>query len=207
MRGSLPRQKQPARVIAGRFFRTGLPAAEGEVYQVRHSIERMLERLAAALAIGGGAVLVALTAATVISISGRALNWAGLGPIPGDYELVEAGTAFAIFAFLPWCQLKRGHVTVDLFLARFGPRANAAIDVVSNILMTGVCALICWRLWLGLLDKKAYGETTFILQFPLWWPYAAAMVGAVFAILVSAYTVWRSLDETLARPSAAPRQE
>ena len=167
---------------------------------MRHSIERMLERLAAALAIAGGAVLVALTATTVVSIS-------GLGPIPGDYELVEAGTAFAIFAFLPWCQLKRGHVTVDLFLVRFGPRANAAIDVVSNILMTGVCALICWRLWLGLLDKKAYGETTFILQFPLWWPYAAAMAGAVFAILVSAYTVWRSLDETLARPSAAPRQE
>jgi TRAP-type C4-dicarboxylate transport system permease small subunit len=174
---------------------------------VRHSIERVLERLAAALAIAGGAVLVALTATTVISISGRALNWAGLGPIPGDYELVEAGTAFAIFAFLPWCQLRRGHVTVDLFLARFGPRANAAVDVVSNLLMTAVCALICWRLWLGLLDKKAYGETTFILQFPLWWPYAAAMAGAAFAIIVSAYTVWRSLDETLARPSAAPRQE
>lgn len=174
---------------------------------MRHSIERVLERLAAALAIAGGAVLVALTATTVLSISGRALNWVGLGPIPGDYELVEAGTAFAIFAFLPWCQLRRGHVTVDLFLVRFGPRPNAAIDVVSNILMTGVCALISWRLWLGLLDKKAYGETTFILQFPLWWPYAAAMVGAVFAIIVSAYTVWRSLDETLARPSAAPRQE
>jgi TRAP-type C4-dicarboxylate transport system permease small subunit len=174
---------------------------------VRQSIENALGRLAAALAVAGGFVLVALTVTTVVSISGRALNWAGLGPIPGDYELVEAGTAFAIFSFLPWCQLKRGHVTVDLFLARFGPRPNAAVDVVANVLMTGVCALICWRLWLGLLDKKAYGETTFILQFPLWWPYAAAMVGAAFAIVVSAYTVWRSIDETLARPGAATPQE
>jgi hypothetical protein len=33
------------------------------------------------------------------------------------------------------------------------------------------------------------------------------MVGAAFAIVVSAYTVWRSIDETLARPGAATPQE
>lgn len=172
----------------------------------RLAVERLLERLSAWLAIAGGAALVALTVITVVSISGRALIFAGLGPIPGDYELVEAGTAFAIFAFLPWCQLKRGHVTVDLFLARFGARLNAGVDLVANILMTLASSLIAWRLWLGMLDKKAYGETTFILQFPLWWPYAAALAGAVFAVVVCAYTVWRSLDETLARPAAAGRE-
>lgn len=174
---------------------------------MRQSVERLLERLCAWLAIAGGAVLVALTIATVVSITGRALTSVGLGPIPGDYELVEAGTAFAIFAFLPWCQLKRGHVTVDLLLARFGPRVNAGVDLVANILMTLASGLICWRLWLGMLDKQAYGETTFILQFPLWWPYAASLVGAAFAVLVCAYTVWRSLDETLAPPAAATGRE
>lgn len=172
----------------------------------RLAVERLLERLSAWLAIAGGAALVALTVITVVSIAGRALIFAGLGPIPGDYELVEAGTAFAIFAFLPWCQLKRGHVTVDLFLARFGARLNAGVDLVANILMTLASGLIAWRLWLGMLDKKAYGETTFILQFPLWWPYAAALAGAGFAVVVCAYTVWRSLDETLARPVAAGRE-
>lgn len=174
---------------------------------MRQSVERLLERLSAWLAIVGGAVLVVLTVATVVSITGRALTSVGLGPIPGDYELVEAGTAFAIFAFLPWCQLNRGHVTVDLFLARFGPRVNAGVDLVANILMTLASGLICWRLWLGMLDKQAYGETTFILQFPLWWPYAAAVAGAGFAVVVCAYTVWRSLDETLARPAAATGRE
>ncbi|WP_349358848.1 TRAP transporter small permease [Stappia sp.] len=173
---------------------------------MRKSMERILERISAFLAIAGGAVLVALTVTTVVSITGRELNWMGLGPVPGDYELVEAGTAFAIFAFLPWCQLKRGHVTVDLLMTRFGSRVNAAVDLVSNILMTAVAALIAWRLWLGLLDKKTYQETTFILQFPLWWAYAAAMIGASFAIVVCAYTIWRSYDEMRAgtpHPTAA----
>ncbi|WP_037546296.1 TRAP transporter small permease [Stappia stellulata] len=174
---------------------------------MRQTVEEALTTVAGWFAIAGGAVLVAITAMTVVSITGRELNWLGFSPVPGDYELVEAGTAFAIFAFLPWCQMKRGHVTVDLFLARFGPRLNAAVDVISNILMTAVAVLIAWRLWLGMLDKKAYQETTFILQFPLWWAYAAAMTGAVFFALVCLYTIWRSLDETLAPSAQSPEQE
>lgn len=162
---------------------------------MQRRVEAALEQLAAAFAIAGGAVLVALTVMTVLSITGRGLIFAGLGPVPGDYELVEAGTAFAIFAFLPWCQMRRGHVTVDLFLARFGPRVNAGIDTLANLLMTLAAALIAWRLWLGLVDKRAYGETTFILQFPLWWGYAAALAGAVLFVIVCAFTIWRSLAE------------
>jgi TRAP-type C4-dicarboxylate transport system permease small subunit len=174
---------------------------------VRRRIEQALDRLSAGLAILGGAVLVVLTLVTVVSIGGRQLVVFGLGPVPGDYELVEAGTAFAIFAFLPWCQMRRGHVTVDLFLARFGPRANAGVDAVANLLMTLAAALIAWRLWLGMLDKKAYGETSFILQFPLWWGYAAAMTGAVIFVLTCAFTVWRSLAEMRGPTPGSAREE
>ena len=149
----------------------------------------------------GGAVLIAVVVATAVSIAGRSLIFAGLGPIPGDFELVEAGTAFAVFAFLGLCQFHRGHVTVDLFLTRAGPRANAAIDVVANLLMTAAAAVVAWRLWLGMLDKRSYGETTFILQFPIWWGFAAALVGAAAFTLVCAYTVLRSLREATQDPA------
>ena len=131
---------------------------------------------------------------TCLSITGRALGSAGtaFGPIPGDFELVELGVGFAIFAFLPWCQVKRGHATVDLFQPRFGRRMNAAIDFVSDLLMFIAATLIGWRLWQGMLDKKGYSETTFILQFPVWIAYASALVGAVVFVAVSSYCVWRS---------------
>src|SRR3546814_3896475 len=75
-------------------------------------------------------------------------------------------------------------------------------------LVTGVqtCALpivLTWRLFLGMLDKRSCGETTFILQFPVWWSFAAALLGAAVFTLVCAYTVLRSLREAAARGAAS----
>ena len=74
----------------------------------------VLETCAKWLALSGGVLLAGLALLTVSSVLGRAFIFIGLGPIKGDYELVEMGCAIAVFSFLPWCQLKRGHVTVDI---------------------------------------------------------------------------------------------
>lgn len=173
------------------------------------NLPRIIESLARTLAIAGGMVLVALTLLVVVSISGRALLTLGFGfgPVTGDFELVEAGTGFAVFAFLPWCQLKRGHATVDLFTSLLSPRANRVIDLVTEILMTLILALIAWRLWAGTVDKFNYGETTFILQFPLWWPLAAALVAAVIGVAVSLYmTLIRIVEVRTGRAILAPAE-
>lgn len=158
-------------------------------------ISRFLTGLSRLLAMLGGALLLAITALVVLSVSGRALIWAGLGPIPGDFELVEAATALAVFCFLPWCQMERGHVSVDIFADQFGTRANTVLAVLFDLAMTAAAGFILWRLWAGMQDKMQYNETTFILQFPVWWGYAVCVpVGAVF-VIVCAWTVVRSLVE------------
>lgn len=156
------------------------------------------EGLARALAVLGGLALVAVTGLTVVSIVGRAFTRQGLGPIPGDFELVEALTAFAVFAFLPWCQLRRGHANVDVFTRALPGRVNRAIDLGAELLMTLVVVLIAWRLWYGMEDKLRHHETTFILQFPLWWSFAAAFAAAAAGVLVSLYVVALRLGELLA---------
>lgn len=147
----------------------------------------IIEWLARTLAILGGLVLVAITVLTVVSITGRAFVRQGLGPIPGDFELVEAMTAFAIFSFLPWCQLRRAHATVDVFTSFLSDRVNRWIDLVSELLMALAMVLVAWRLWYGMMDKIRYHETTFILQFPVWWGFAVAMVAASVGVVVSFY--------------------
>ena len=151
----------------------------------------------------------ALTVLVVVSITGRALLTLGfgVGPVPGDFELVEAGTGFAVFAFLPWCQLKRGHATVDLFTNMLSAGANRVIDLVTEILMTLVLGLIAWRLYAGTVDKFSYGETTFILQYPVWWPLAASLVAAAIAVVVSFYlTVIRVVEVKTGRAILAPAE-
>lgn len=152
-------------------------------------IDRLMRSLAALLAILGGLALIAVILATVMSVSGRALLWAGLGPIRGDFELVELGTGFAVFAFLPWVQINRQHASVEILTMHLGSAANRMIDVISDLLMLAIALLLTWKHWAGTLDKFAYGETTFIIQYPIWWAYASGLVGAVGFVLVSIWCV------------------
>ncbi len=156
-----------------------------------------LETLARWLALCGGVVLAAMALMTVASILGRALIWAGLGPVPGDFELVQTGCAIAVFSFLPWCQIKRGHVSVDILVNQFRPRAQAIFALLGDVALTVAAILIAWRLYDGMRDKLAYGEETFILAMPVWYGYALSLVGAVLFAIVALYTVWRGVNETI----------
>ena len=160
-------------------------------------IGAMIERVAQALAVIGGLLLVLLVVLTVVSISGRAMIPLGLAPIPGIYELTELGSAIAVFSFLPWCHLKRGHVTVDVFLQPLGARANALSTLAADAVFAAAAIVVCWRLWVGMLDKQGYGETTYILGLPLWQGYAGALVGAAVFVLVCLLMVCRSLRRLL----------
>jgi TRAP-type C4-dicarboxylate transport system permease small subunit len=153
------------------------------------TLSSIVQALARWLAIAGGLVLVAITVMTVVSIVGRTFIWAGLGPVPGDFELVEAGTGFAVFAFLPWCQLNRGHATVDLFTNYLSAGANRVIDLLSEIILGLVTLLIAWRLWVGMFEKRDYGETTFILQFPIWWGMALCAAATIIGVIVAVYMI------------------
>ncbi len=166
------------------------PALEARVGRAVGGVCRLL-------ALAGGVVLTALALMTVVSIVGRGFSFAGLGPVPGDFELVEAGCAVAVFAFLPWCQYRRGHVTVDIFISRLPGRFQALLAMIGNVALSLVACLIAWRLWFGMLDKFSYGETTMILGMKLGYAYAAAVPGAAFFAVVCLYTVWRSLNETI----------
>jgi len=152
-------------------------------------IDRLMRSLAAFLAILGGVALIAVILATVASVSGRALLWIGLGPIRGDFELVELGTGFAVFAFLPWVQINRQHASVEILTMHMGDTANRLIDMAADLLMLSIAVLLTWKHWAGTLDKIAYGETTFIIQYPIWWAYASGLAGAIGFVLVSFWCV------------------
>lgn len=156
-----------------------------------------IERSARWLALAGGIVLATLALLTVASIIGRALIFLGLGPVRGDYELVQMGCAIAIFSFMPWCQFNRGHVTVDVLVDCFPARLRAFLALLGDLALFAAATLIAWRLSDGLTDKFAYGEETYELGLPLWIGYAAGMAGAALFAVVAAYTVWRSLNEML----------
>lgn len=179
-------------------------------------MHKLMQRLARTMAVIGGLVLTILIVVTCISVFGRALNtvfhgWVGdvmptvskwfldmgVGPILGDFELVEAGVAFAIFASIPLCQITSGHASVDLLTRNLPARYDRFLKMVTDVVFAAVLVLIAWRLYEGMMSKKGYGETTFLLQFPIWWAYAASLFGAVMAAISGVYVACVRIIEFL----------
>lgn len=139
----------------------------------------------------GGIVLSALAILSVVSITGRALSFAGLGPVPGDFELIEAGAALAVFCFLPWCHLKQRHADVNLFWLLYPSSLRRVLSVATDGLMLLVWLLLVWRMGVATLEYRANEEVSFMLQMPVWWGYAASMIPAVLGCIIY---FWRLLE-------------
>jgi TRAP-type C4-dicarboxylate transport system permease small subunit len=184
----------------------------------------LVTRLARVMALLGGLVLTALVIVTCLSILGRGLNefghsdwlegtlpgiaaWltgTGIGPIRGDYELVQAGIAFTIFAFLPICQLMAAHATVDIFTGMMPRAVNRFLTAFWEVVLALVIVLIGWRLFLGFVEKLDNGQTSFLLQFPIWWAYGASFAASVVAGVVGLYCAAARVAETLTGRSYLP---
>ncbi len=160
----------------------------------------LLRRISAGLALAGGALLCGLALLSCVSIAGRVLFSA---PIPGDFELIEVGTALAVFAFLPWCQITRGNVAVDLLVRRAPQRVRAALALLTNGAFAAVAALLTWQAALGGLDLYRYRESTMVLGLPLWWGFVPATFCLAVLTLVCLAT---ALDDLRAlKRGAGPR--
>lgn len=195
---------------------------------------RFFLSLSRLMAIIGGFVLALLVLIIVLSILGRELNSAlhggllgdsgfatwllglelpglwgkiKLGPVNGDYELVEAGIAFAIFAFLPLAHITGAHATVDIFTSWMSETVQRVLTIIIDIAFAIVLVLIAVQLAQGTIDKYERHQTTFLLQFPLWWSYALSLIGAIIAALVSVYLAGARLVEAITGRPLVPAGE
>ncbi len=136
--------------------------------------------------------MAALTVMTVVSVTGRALFSA---PIYGDFELIEIGTAVAMFLFLPYCHLMRGNVVVDLFLSWAPKRVQILCDALSGLLLAAIAGGFGWRMVLGSMDMNRYNDVSYILALPTWPGYAMAAAALFLLAVTSVYTAVRDFAE------------
>ena len=156
-------------------------------------IGKLIERLTKLLALFAGIVLLAIAFMTTISIIGRSLIWAGLGPIPGDFELVEMGAAVAVFGLLPYCHLSRGHVTVDILVNSFPDSLFNFLTMLGDLAIAVIAIIVAWRLWFGFQERITYGDASMILGAPIWVAYMLCFIGAVWMVLVGIYVLVRDV--------------
>ena len=156
----------------------------------RFKASALLERGLAAWALLGGGIFVALAIMTVVSIARRSLFGS---PVPGDFELVEIGTCVAVFMALPYAQISKAHVIVDLFTAPVAPRTRAMLDAAASFLFFLFAVLLTWRLAFGMSDFRSAAETTMILGLPRWPAFIVILPSGFLMAVACLATVVRDL--------------
>lgn len=142
------------------------------------------------LAIAGGALMLLVAATVTVNVL---LRWLFNSAVPGDIELVQIGTAIAIFAFLPLCQSRRGNITVDTFTSHLPSRVRNALDAMWDLVYVAMAAIIAWRLGVGAWDAMRSNTVSMMLGLPTGWAIAACAVMAAFLAVVAVATALRVL--------------
>jgi TRAP-type C4-dicarboxylate transport system permease small subunit len=138
----------------------------------------LLERLAAAFAIAGGTILLAIAAVTGLNVLLYAADLVApgrLGIVRGYEDLVRLWVSAAVPLLFPWCQLRRGHVAVDLLAERLPLRAQRLLDRVGTGLTAALALFLAFWMVQGLLETRADGRISSVLGWPEWPFYAPGL--------------------------------
>jgi len=155
----------------------------------------LLTRLCERVALLGGAAMLGALLVLVGTVIGGAFG----RPILGDSEIVELLCGIAVFAFLPYCQLRGSNVIVDFFTQPLPLRARHWLDVVMGVAFIFVAAVLTWRLIEGGLTAWERSRKSMFLQLPDWWGYAVGGVAMLLWIGVCCWTTYLSCRKATGR--------
>lgn len=97
------------------------------------------------------------------------------------------------FAGLPHCTDLGGHIRMELFYERMGPRGKHLADLLSALAGLVVTTLLCVGAFGSSADMLEYGEGAEMIDIP-YWPFAAFMLlCGVFLCTRFTQQAWRSL--------------
>jgi TRAP-type C4-dicarboxylate transport system permease small subunit len=160
---------------------------EEDVFAPSDPLGRVVFLVCRGVALAGGLVLVAVAAMSAASVCSR---WLFDRSLMGDFELVQLGCAIAVSTFLPYCQMRRGHVIVDFFTVNLERRNRAWLDAFGAVLLAACAALIAWRMGLGLISARASGESSMLLGVPIWLAYVPIVPSFALLAIAGCYTAW-----------------
>ncbi len=162
-------------------------------------VEHWLILAGKTMAISGGVLFVALIAMSLVSIVSRKL---GFGSVNGDIELMQAGTAVAATAFLPYCTLLGEHIRVDFFTEGMRDSLKRPIDGVTELILAVVAGMLAWRTVLAAIASRESEEVTTLVSLPVWIPTALLVPGLVLMAVCAVYRAYASFHPTKKIPGA-----
>jgi TRAP-type C4-dicarboxylate transport system permease small subunit len=129
----------------------------------------------------------------LLIIASIAARWFLSTSIPGDVELIQAATAVAAFAFLPFGQINRSTIVVDTFTQRLPQRIRNAIDAFWDMAYAGAALILSWRLSVAAVDAIRSHTVSTVIGLPVGWFMLVGVLMLFLLALTAVLTAGRLL--------------
>jgi len=145
--------------------------------------------------IGAGvlALMMFLTTADVL------LRYIFNRPIIGTYELTEYMMAMLVAFTVGYCAVNRGHVNVDLVVARIPERPRAVISVFTDLICVIFFSLITWKSFRQAIILQGSGSVSPALLIPVFPFVYIISIGFGLLALVFLLQFFESISKALSK--------
>jgi TRAP-type C4-dicarboxylate transport system permease small subunit len=140
------------------------------------------ERIVTWWALAAGLLMFAIIAVTSTNVVAFALDRiarlydSNVSGLPGYEDFVYLVISCAALMFLPYCQLRKGHVAVDLFVKAFPRRVRVAIEALSLAGMVALAVFLSVLMVYGMLETRSDHAVSRVLGWPVWPFYLPGIV-------------------------------
>ena len=135
---------------------------------------KFCHRVVALWALVGGVGLLAIMIVTTADVllfavvKGLPALRGHVSGISGYEDFVSLAMASAVPMFLPLCQLRHGHIVVNLLDSVFGEGLRRGLDRLWLLATAGLAVFLLYWGWLGLIETRGDHSLSPILGWPVW---------------------------------------
>lgn len=154
-----------------------------------------VERAAVGWAIAGGlftlAIVLVTTTNIVLFAFDRVARYFGgvVSGLPGYEDFVSLTVSCAALMFIPLCQLRRGHIAIDVFTERLSKRSQHTLDRIWSAAMCLMALFLAFWMLQGMTESRADNALSPVIGWPVWPFYIPGVLSLLLWALVAAFQV------------------
>ncbi len=154
-------------------------------------MRKLLESTITVWALLGGVLLLTIVLVTTVNVGAFTLDRIArlfdfhVPGLSGYEDFVRLGVSAAALMFFPYCQLRRGHVKVDLLVRYFPPRLQKALDILWLLITATIAVGLARYMLAGLGESRSDHVMSPVLDWPEWPFYAPGIISLILWAVVA----------------------
>lgn len=145
-------------------------------------MHNVIQKAVTGWALAAGALLLIIVLVTTANVAAFSMDKVARilgGNVPGLFgyeDFVHLAVGVAALMLMPYCQLRRGHIAVDLFSNLMSPDVQRALDKASLMAIVALTLFLAYWMALGMQETRSDGALSPVLGWPEWPFYAPGIV-------------------------------